>query len=455
MSENQFPSPWLAQLKKDRPAFLLTNDVETDVAVVGAGIAGIATTYQLLKTTDKNVVLLDAGRIAHGATGRNAGQVVNYFERSFTSIVDAFGEHMAVQGQAAVESAWDILEEIVRDCALTTPLHMCVGYDGFCTTEKILDFLEEQLIREKHGLKIEPVLIRIDPALTASIPAHLAHLVLSVPHSTILSMLQTEDTSFVAAAAQKKGCMNSALFCEELVASMVQRYGDRLRVVEHLPVETVTLRQADALLKTSGPSITATNVVLCTNGFENFEIINTAGNDIDTRFHSDVQGVVGYMAGYTDEPHQTPAAICYYTLHQDSGPYYYLTRRPFQYADVDSHTLICIGGPERILPDHAGYDPHKPFPADVEEQLDRGMRDIYHDSPPPASRSFLWQGLMCYTPNKLRRIGFEPNNTVLLYNLGCNGVGILPSLYGGKRIAQLLSGLHLPPSIFDPEFGGR
>jgi glycine/D-amino acid oxidase-like deaminating enzyme len=36
-----------------------------------------------------------------------------------------------------------------------------------------------------------------------------------------------------------------------------------------------------------------------------------------------------------------------------------------------------------------------------------------------------------------------------MYNLGCNGVGILPSIYGAKRIAQLLAGETLGPSIFD------
>ncbi len=455
MSEHKSTSPWLAQLKQERPAFTLQGDTIADIAIIGAGIAGVTTAYQILKTTKRHVLLLDAGRIAHGATGRNAGQVVNYFERSFQSIVHAFGKDMAVQGQAAVESAWDILEGILKDCALETPLHMCVGYDGFCSMEKILDFLEEQLIREQTGLKIEPLLFRANAELFDQIPVRLQHLVTQVPHSTILAMLQTEDESFIAADIAKKGCMNSALFCEELVAWMIRVHGDRFRVVEHLPVETVLLRRDDAEIRTNRSVITARAAVLCTNGFENFSIENKAGEDIDTAFHSDVQGVIGYMAGYIDEPNQVPAALCYYTEHQDSGPYYYLTRRPFDHASGTPQTLICIGGPERILPDHAGYDPQQSFPADIEEQLDRGMRGTYHDSPPAASLSFLWQGLMCYTPNKLRRIGFEPKNKVLLYNLGCNGVGILPSIYGGKRIAQLLGGTRLPPSIFDPENGGK
>lgn len=31
-----------------------------------------------------------------------------------------------------------------------------------------------------------------------------------------------------------------------------------------------------------------------------------------------------------------------------------------------------------------------------------------------------------------------------------NGVGILPSIYGGKRITEFLQGKEMSPSIFDP-----
>jgi glycine/D-amino acid oxidase-like deaminating enzyme len=57
---------------------------------------------------------------------------------------------------------------------------------------------------------------------------------------------------------------------------------------------------------------------------------------------------------------------------------------------------------------------------------------------------------MGYTSNGIRLIGPDPANSSLIYNLGCNGIGILPSIYGGKRIAQYINGEALEPSIFDP-----
>jgi len=452
---HKFTSPWLAQLKEERPHFHINENTSCDVAIVGGGIAGMATAYHLLKNTQHSVLLIEAGRIAHGATGRNAGQVVSYFERSFESIVEAFGLEMAATAQNNIDAAWDILEGIVKKCGLSTPLHMCVGYAGFSKLDQILSHLEERALKDKAGIKLKPLLIKADPVLRQQIPEHLQKYILEVPHSIILKALETEDQTFIALEISKKGCMNSALFCEELAAWMTTVYPERFRIAEHLPVEVVQLEKNSATLKTASVTITAKKVVLCTNGFEHFTIENNSGDQIDKGFHIDIQGVVGYMAGYYDEAGQVPAAVSYYRPKLAKESYHYLTRRPYENSESSAYSLICIGGPERFLPDRATYDPTRPFPADVDEELDSELRNSYSDLPPAASRTFLWQGLMCYTPNKLRRIGYEPKNNVLLYNLGCNGVGILPSLYGGKRIAQLLSGIHLPPCIFDPANGHK
>jgi glycine/D-amino acid oxidase-like deaminating enzyme len=56
---------------------------------------------------------------------------------------------------------------------------------------------------------------------------------------------------------------------------------------------------------------------------------------------------------------------------------------------------------------------------------------------------------MGYTTNGMRAIGPEPLNPVLMYNLGCNGVGILPSIYGGRKIAEFLNGEVEERSMFD------
>ena len=57
---------------------------------------------------------------------------------------------------------------------------------------------------------------------------------------------------------------------------------------------------------------------------------------------------------------------------------------------------------------------------------------------------------MGYNDGGVRVIGAHPRHRRLLYNLGCNGVGLLPSIHGGHRIARLLAGDEPGPSVFDP-----
>jgi glycine/D-amino acid oxidase-like deaminating enzyme len=84
--------------------------------------------------------------------------------------------------------------------------------------------------------------------------------------------------------------------------------------------------------------------------------------------------------------------------------------------------------------------------------IDDFIHSIYKYSPTGSiDYIYKWHGLMGYTPSGVRIIGPEPRNKILLYNLGCNGVGLLPSIYGGKKISLFINGENLPASIFDPK----
>ncbi len=442
-------SPWLAQLTKRRP-FELAGDAKADVAIVGGGIAGLSTAAYILKDTDLSVVLIEAGRIAHGATGHNAGQLVADFERPLEDLIHEFGIGPSIRAQTEVEGAWIGVDWLLQSFKLSAPLHRCRGFAGFMSDAHVRAHLDAAALRVRYGLEPEPLLVavgsRADHLLT---PAD-ERVTVRLPHSVILRLLRTDDPSYVAAATLPKGCMNSALFCEELAGSLLSNYKDRFSVAENMPVRTVSLREGVGVLRTDGPVVHAASVVLCTNGFENLHIEND-GPTIDRSFHRMLQGIVGYMGGYLDEPHALPMAISYFRdqrTHVD--PYMYLTRRPYE-REESKHTLLCMGGPERLLPHGAEYDSLSPFPSDVDEEIDRAFRHTYRQGETEPRREFRWHGLMGYTPTGIRCVGRDPRAPGLLYNLGCNGVGILPSIAGGRRIAQILAGATLAPSLFDPE----
>jgi glycine/D-amino acid oxidase-like deaminating enzyme len=62
----------------DRGFQLLSGDKSADWVIIGAGFTGLAAARQLaLSRPDDNIILMDAQRIADGASGRNSGFLID------------------------------------------------------------------------------------------------------------------------------------------------------------------------------------------------------------------------------------------------------------------------------------------------------------------------------------------------------------------------------------------
>lgn len=451
-------SPWLYQLKRTRPIASLADDLDIDVVIIGGGIAGVATAWYALKNTNQKVALIEANKIAHAATGHNAGQLVSYFERPFSDIVKEFGLTKSAEGQKAIESAWALLDGIFNEAQLHTPLSQFTGYAASKDMDEVLGHIKNNSFRLKAGLSPALIMIAEEAKEAAKIPKRYNSTFAFVSHKDILGVLETDDKRYIAALPSRKGCMNSALFCEELIGYMLTKYKERFLLAEDSAVEQIVLEKDTAQLKLSNIKVLAKKVILCTNGFETISIVNKAGKDINTKFHHMVRGSVGYMAGYLDDFNRPPTSISYLPQKQkttdafNTDPYFYLTRRLFEGDTEQVSNLICIGGPEALLDDTNAYRKEHPYPNEAQDQIDSFLKQTYKYAPKgKIDYKFKWHGLMGYTPTGVRVIGPEPRNPILYYNLGCNGVGLLHSIYGGMKISQYLQSKKLKPSIFDPK----
>jgi glycine/D-amino acid oxidase-like deaminating enzyme len=446
-------SPWLKQLKRTRPLDRVTQDLTAGVGIIGGGIAGIVTAYYILKYTDKSVILLESNKIAHGATGHNAGQITSYFEKTFEAMIDEFGAERAAHAQGAIEKdARLLLEEIFIDTNLKTPMSQFLGYEGFTDVEQINISLTENMLREQYGLSTRELILAEGLVATDDLVPNAEKHYTFVPQENILSALETNDTQYVGALPFLSGCMNSALFTEELAGYLIAKYHDRFSLFEESHVEVLILGISNCSIKTrGGQTITLERSILCTNGFEHITIINQSGSDINTSFHHHIMGKVGFMAGYLEEAKFPPTALIYNSSHKsEEEPYLYVTRRPYEKDETGDHAIVCVGGPEYFLEKTKEYDPLMRYPSAIGERLNTFIHATYK-VPKRVPYAFHWHGLMGYTTSGVRLIGAEPCNPVLMYNLGCNGVGILPSVYGAERIAKLVRGDKLEPSVFDPQ----
>ena len=434
-----------------RPTAALAADLTTDVVIVGAGIAGITTAFFTLKHTHKKVVLLEKFKLAHGATGHNAGQVASYFEKGFKGLVEEFGMKRAAEGQQAIYDAWQLLEEMYADAALDIFFERGMGHDGFSTYAQVVEMLEEIWLKREAGIAYDHMAISLSAPFLHDIPQKYAGLYRAVPQRQVLEMLETDNEMFMAVSTDKRGCVNSALLCEKVLAYLQEAYPGRFSFFEHAPVHKIILRKDTALLDAENHTVLAKRVVLCTNGFENLHIINEHGLEVDAKYHANVRGRVAYMSAYLEPQDKPPVATSYMTPEEptENLPYYYLTRRPYEYEPGEHHNLICIGGPEEPFEDEQ-YMRESEYPEYAKDIVDRFIKDIYDPKREELVQyAFTWHGLMGYTANGVRMVGPEPKNKVLLYNLGCNGVGILPSIMGGRIIARHIAGEVVQPSIFD------
>lgn len=446
-------SPWLAELKKDRNPHIHDEKIEYEVAIIGGGIAGMVTAYYTLKNTSKTVLLVEAGRIAHGATGHNAGQVVDYFEKPFSEIVAEYGLEMAVAGQKAITDSWKLLEEILEETHIRIPFARFMGYAGCTTLEQLLVHLENKWQKVQGGLHVEQAMLAEEIILEESIPEKYLAFCKFTPQKQILEYLETPHTKYIAALQSRKGTMNSALFVEKLSEYLLEKYPERFAIREHAPIDEVHLYEENVTLESKNHTITTKFVVLCTNGFENINLNNHTGLNINPFFHSNISGIVGYMAGYLEKETLPPKAISYFPATEKvsgADPYFYVTRRNHMWEEIEK-SLVCIGGPEEIHEEIRNYSSSFPYSKIAFQDIDTFLKETYPDTcREGVDYVFKWHGLMGYTKSGIRSIGVEPANPRLLYNLGCNGVGILPSIYGGSKIAKHLSGEQVKQTIFDP-----
>ena len=91
MAENDYPASWYAATRdENRDRAPLAAQEEADVAVVGAGFAGLHTA-RLLARQGKRVVVLERRRIGWGASGRNGGFVGPGYAQRSGALIDRLG----------------------------------------------------------------------------------------------------------------------------------------------------------------------------------------------------------------------------------------------------------------------------------------------------------------------------------------------------------------------------
>jgi glycine/D-amino acid oxidase-like deaminating enzyme/nitrite reductase/ring-hydroxylating ferredoxin subunit len=112
----------------DRPQFTtLSEDIQCDVCIIGAGISGLSTAYELVNR-GKDVVLIEAREVLSGETSRTTGHLSNALDDLYPNIKSKHGLDGA---RAAAEShTWAInrVGELSRELDIDCDYRQLPGY---------------------------------------------------------------------------------------------------------------------------------------------------------------------------------------------------------------------------------------------------------------------------------------------------------------------------------------
>lgn len=222
---------WIAStLQSSYPA--LTQDLAVDVAIVGAGLAGM-TAAMLLKKAGKTVAVLEAGKIAEGVSGHTTAKVTALHQLKYASLVNSMGEEKARLYGASNQAAIEQVAALVRDEQIDCDFERKDAYT-FATAANTL----------------EKVKAEAEAALKLGLPAAFVTTT-SLPFEVMGAVKFSDQAQF----HPRKYILH--------LAGKVQ--GEGSYVFEHTRVQTVEGEQPCRVQTENGPTVTTADVIIATN----------------------------------------------------------------------------------------------------------------------------------------------------------------------------------------------
>ena len=153
VSDEHSQSPWMEELPAidARP---LTADEQCDVVVIGSGIAGLSTAYELSRL-GRDVVVIDRGRIGGGMTSRTTAHLATELDDFYAELIKARGEDEARLHHDSQVAAVNRIEAICRDEGIEADFRRLDGYLIPTDEGPVADLQEEYEACRKIGVEVE------------------------------------------------------------------------------------------------------------------------------------------------------------------------------------------------------------------------------------------------------------------------------------------------------------
>jgi glycine/D-amino acid oxidase-like deaminating enzyme/nitrite reductase/ring-hydroxylating ferredoxin subunit len=389
--DEQSRSLWMDTVVADVPA--LAENRRVDTVVVGSGIAGLSTAYELACRGQK-VVVLDRGRIAGGMTSRTTAHLTSQSDDGFKTVIQVRGLDGAKTFYESHAAAIDRIETIAQDEHIQCHFRRVNGYlfpaIGKDPAEELTPEFEAT---KKVGMPIER---------HSGLPFKGLEQVRSLRYPNLATFHPLLYLRGVAGAFVKRG---GELFANTTVTEVEEKDG------------AVTIRTADNV------SLEAANAVIATN------------SPINDRFilHTQLAPYRTYAMAITIERDSIEDALYWDTL--DSYHYVRLEngRGATQY--------VIVGGAD-----------HKTGEADDAwarfEGLESWVRALL---PKLGNVTHRWSGQILDPVDYAAFIGRNPGNNHVFVHTGDSGQGLTHGVAGSLLLSHLICGEPCPwADFYDP-----
>lgn len=362
----------------------LAVDIDADVCIVGAGIAGMTTAY-LLSREKQRVVVLDDGPVAGGETCRTTAHLVSAPDSWLGEVARMHGKPAARIAAESHGTAIDLIEETVRREKISCSFERLDGYlftapgDSTETLEKELEAAHEAGLR--------------DVELVPGVPID----------------------SFETGAAlrfPRQGQFHVLEYVKGLARAIEANSGRIYRDTHADEIEGVS--DTSATVKTTGgATVRARAVVVATNSPVNDRVV----------IHTKQAPYRTYVVGARVPRGKVPRLLLWDT----ADPYHYVR---LQRVD-DAHDLLIVGGED-----------HKTGQAtdmgNRYRRLEKWMRERF---PAAGKVEYEWSGQVLEPVDGLAYIGPNPMDKASIFvATGFSGTGMTYGTIAGMLLTDLIQG---------------
>ena len=377
----------------------IANDRQTDVLIIGGGIAGITTAYCLSKSGRK-VILIEDGYLGSGETGRTTAQITYALDDRYYDLEKFFGHEKTRLVAQSHKQALEWINQTIAEGNIPCNFKRIDGYLFLDPTDKPANLGKEFVATQNVGLPTEQL---------TGIPG-----------------LPPNDTECIRFPQQ--GQFHVLKYLKGLADAVVAMGGE---IYTNSRAEDITKDGATA----NGFTIEANHIVVATN---------TPVNDILT-MHTKQFAYRSYVIGAKIPKGQLPYAMWWDTGNQDSKwvakPYHYVRLEPLD----DQYDLLIAGGED-----------HKTGQADEEHVTEEQRYEnliVWTKNKFPYFNDieYKWSGQVMEPVDCLAFIGKNPGDDNIYIITGDSGNGMTHGTIGGILLNDLILGNKNPwEEIYSP-----